>query len=113
MTCAHSWARAALIALALALLAVFVVATPDSASAHGTCRHVDVGYTEASVTAKRLSCRKARQIVRGALREWSCDEYGCDTIYVKGFKCTVGGREGVIVLKCRRGKRKVRAEWGD
>lgn len=101
---------------ALVVLAAFVLVLTrgeDMASAHGTCRHVDVGYTYAGVTAERLSCSKARRIVRGALKEWSCDEYGCETMYVAGFKCTVGGPTGVVVLKCRRGSRRVRAVWGD
>jgi predicted carbohydrate-binding protein with CBM5 and CBM33 domain len=103
------------VALVVALLATVLVMVggEDRASAHGTCRHVDVGHTEAGVTAKNLSCRKARAIVRGALREWSCDEDGCETMHVAGFKCTVGGPEGVVVLKCRRGSRRVRAVWGD
>ena len=105
--------RALGLVAALALIACADGAGSPPASAHGTCRHVDVGYTDAGVTAKNLSCAKARRIVRGALREWSCDEYGCETMYVKGFKCTVGGPQGVVVLKCRRGSRRVRAVWGD
>lgn len=102
-------------AVAVVLLALFLVVLrgEDMASAHGTCRHVNVGYTYAGVTATRLSCGKARRIVRGAIREWSCDGDGCETMYVAGFKCTVGGPTGVVVLKCRRGSRKVRAVWGD
>ena len=103
------------LAIAVALLAVALVTIrgEDRASAHGTCRHVNVGYTYAGVTATRLSCGKARRIVRGALKEWSCDEYGCATMHVAGFKCTVGGPTGVVVLKCRRGSRRIRAVWGD
>ncbi|MDQ3933453.1 MAG: hypothetical protein M3340_02355 [Actinomycetota bacterium] len=97
----------------LAALALVITRGEDMASGHGTCRHVNVGYTYAGVTAKRLSCDKARRIVRAALREWSCDEYGCEAMYVAGFKCTVGGPTGVVVLKCQRGSRRVRAVWGD
>ena len=104
--------RAALAVIGLAL-ALVLTGGEDRASAHGTCRHVNVGYTYAGVTAKNLSCDKARRVVRGALREWSCDEYGCETMHVDGFKCTVGGPTGVVVLKCRRGDRRVRAVWGD
>ena len=105
----------ALVRLVVPLLAVSAVllSARETASGHGTCRHVSVGYTEASVTARNMGCRTARRLVRAALRVWDCDEDGCHPMYVRGYRCTVGGPAGLVVLKCRKGRRTMRAVWGD
>ena len=99
--------------LPLVAVSAVLLSPGGTAAAHGSCRHVDVGYTEASVTAKNMRCRTARRLVRGALKVWSCNQYGCRPMYVRGYRCTVGGPAGLVVLKCRKGGRSLRAVWGD
>lgn len=101
------------LALVLLVAAVVLSAGASVSVAHGTCRHIDVGYTDASVTAKNMGCRTARRLVRAALRRWDCDEYGCHPMYFKGYRCAVGGPAGVVVLWCRKGRGSMRAVWGD
>lgn len=101
--------------LTVALFAVSALASAPAASAHGTCRHVWWDYTNAGVSAKNLSCDKARRIAKSYRNRMSdiCDEYGCETTYIREFRCVYYGYRYHSVVKCRRSSRVVRISWGD
>ena len=94
------------------LLAVSAVLLGAGGTAFARAGHavtVSVGYTEESVTARNMGCRTARRLVRAALRVWDCDVDGCNPMNVRGYRCTVGGPAGLVVLKCRQARRTMRA----
>jgi hypothetical protein len=84
------------------------------------CGKVDVGYTDARVSAKNVRCRTARKAVRRFVRKYSGPESqrcAVRVCWVMGrFACTLGGGEGLVELYCSDPARRdgdLRARWGD
>lgn len=99
-----------------ALLAALTVPPPAGAAKAKRCGKASVGFTDASVKARKLSCRKARRFVfKWARAGFAC--YGssnfCEVTHFHRFRCVKGGGEGLVTLYCRRGNQRIKAVWGD
>ena len=111
----------------LVLLAVIAAATTAglavpgaSATAPGykRCGTVDIGYTNAQVAARRVRCRNARRLVRKwrqKVNSPSCQPAvtRCRVVRVSRYRCVWGGDEVTVRLRCTKGRKRVRAYWGD
>jgi hypothetical protein len=92
----------------------------DGAVRWKRCGKVDVGFTNARVSAKNVRCRTARRAVRRFVRKYSGPESrrcAVRVCWVMGrFACTLGGGEGLVKLYCSDPARRdgdLRARWGD
>jgi hypothetical protein len=89
---------------------------PASASAARDakrCRGIDLGFTTAKVYAKRMRCRRARFVVL----EWKrkageSDGPAPPVLRALGFRCTFGGTDALLRLRCTRDGKVARATWG-
>ena len=104
--------RALLVILGLAAVPVAAPA-PANAMAVRDCAGVNVGHTTASVSVRNTTCRRGRRVVR----RWVGKDFGDNgpprISYVGYWHCSFTGRNDTLTLRCIRGRRVVRAVWGD
>ncbi|MDP9187926.1 MAG: hypothetical protein M3O25_01610 [Actinomycetota bacterium] len=113
--------RAALLAAlaggALALTPVAAhAAQPRQAPAFTPCGSVDIGYTDAQVSASQVSCTKGLAVFRAWLKKSKPGCNGkpfCRKLVVGGYRCRFGGNALVVKLDCVKGDKLVRGRWGD
>jgi hypothetical protein len=82
-----------------------------SASAAARCRGIDLGFTTATVLARRMGCRKARLVILEWKRK-SAEGAGPEHVRALGFNCHFSGTE-VLKLRCTKGEKLAKAIWGD
>jgi hypothetical protein len=102
--------------LGATVLAALTAAPPARAAKTKRCGHASVGFAEASVKARNLSCRKARRFVfKWARAGFACYESNnfCEVTHFHRFRCVKGGGEGLVKLYCRRGSQRIKGVWGD
>jgi hypothetical protein len=92
-------------------------ATSDSPTAakRQSCGTVDFGYTNASVSARRVNCPSARRIVRKWSRMGEPNEPAPPFLQVKNFLCEFSGTDVHLKLRCKNtndSRKRVRADWG-
>ena len=88
-------------------------ASAAAARAAKRCRGIDLGFTTAKVYAKRMRCRRARFVVL----EWKRKAGESDgpaprVLTALGFRCTFGGSDVQLRLRCTRDGKVARATWG-
>lgn len=124
--------RSVLTVIAVALCAVIALpvasaavgALPDQTAAVSGkkkkktryCGKVNIGFTDARVKAKRVKCKKAKNI----FREWrkaaerACVNGVCPALAIRAYTCAKSDSNFLIRVKCANGKGKfLRAQWGD
>lgn len=100
-------AASALAAAALSTLAP--AAAPAAApvsSASARCEGIDLDFTVARVTTRRLPCSKGRKV----LQRWFDTAKGGTADRkrtVAGYRCTFSGTDAALKLRCARGSRVV------
>ena len=101
----------ALLAVATSVLATAAAAPARSAAAAERCRGIDLGFTTAKVTAKRIGCPKARAVVQ-KWRQKAGDGPPPAHSRALGFDCHFGGSDLLVTLRCTRGDKVAKATWG-
>jgi hypothetical protein len=86
---------------------------PSAAATAATrCRGIDLGFTTAQVTARRMRCRKARLVVLEWKRKTPDDAPAPERLRALGFDCHFGG-SALLTLRCTKGEKVAKATWGD
>jgi hypothetical protein len=85
----------------------------STATASRSCRGLDMGFTTAKVTARRMRCRRARFVIL----EWKRKAGESDgapprNIRALGFDCRFGSTDLLLHVRCTRGDKVARATWG-
>jgi hypothetical protein len=100
------------------MLAAAPAAASAAAPGYRTCGKVDIGFTNARVSARQVGCADARSLVRRwqrAIARMRCVRSNdfCAVVPVRRFRCVRGGSDYTVRLRCTRGEQRVRAYWGD
>jgi hypothetical protein len=84
-----------------------------AARAARRCRGIDLGFTTAQVTARRMGCRRARFVILEWKRKTS-DPDGPPprNVRARGFQCHFGGTDALLKLRCTKDDKVARATWG-
>jgi hypothetical protein len=88
---------------------------PPGAAARAArrCRGIDLGYTTAEVTARRMRCRRARLVILEWKRQAGEDD-GPPPMHSRalGFECHFSGTDALLTLRCTRDDKVAKATWG-
>jgi hypothetical protein len=76
------------------------------------CRGIDLGFTTARVTARRLSCRRARFVILEWKRKTNDDGPPPRHLRALGFDCHFGGTDALLKLRCTKDDKLAKATWG-
>jgi hypothetical protein len=83
------------------------------AKAAATCRGIDLGYTTATVTARRMACRRARFVILEWKRKTAAEDGPPPRVMrALGFSCRFGGTDALLRLRCTKGEKVAKATWG-
>jgi hypothetical protein len=105
--------------LLIPLLVVGVAQSPAAAGPRAAfdfkrCDAAEIGFTSIRLSVDRGACASAQKLVRRWL--WAVTHGGCnrandfcDVIAVRRWRCVRGGTDLAIRLRCRHGRKRVRA----
>ena len=84
-------------------------ATAARASRH--CRGIDLGFTTARVTARRMGCRRARFVILEWKRKASEHDDTPRVLRALGFRCHFSGSDELLTLRCTKDDMVAKATW--
>lgn len=76
------------------------------------CRGIDLGFTTAKVTARRMGCRRARFVILEWKRKTPDNGPPPRHLRALGFDCHFGGTDALLKLRCTKGDKLAKATWG-
>ena len=76
------------------------------------CRGIDLGFTTAKVTARRMRCRRARFVILEWKRKTAGDGPPPERTRALGFSCRFGGTDALLTLRCTKDGKVAKATWG-
>lgn len=82
------------------------------ARAAAGCRGIDLGFTTAKVTARRMGCRRARFVILEWKRKTPDNAPPPRHLRALGFDCHFGGTDALLKLRCTKGEKLAKATWG-
>jgi hypothetical protein len=112
-----AWGNRSVLLLAVVVLATSAATAPAAGQDFTRCAKTNIVFTEATVRAQGISCRKARRFIYrwARQRRTGCgpENNYCQVTRRKGFRCVRGGSDLIVRLRCKRREQVIRASWGD
>ena len=76
------------------------------------CRGIDLGFTTARVTARRMGCRRARFVILEWKRKAAQHDDTPRVLQALGFRCHFSGSDELLTLRCTKDDMVAKATWG-
>jgi len=76
------------------------------------CRGIDLGFTTARVTSRRMGCRRARFVILEWKRKAAELEVSPRIMRALGFRCHFSGSDALLTLRCTKDDMVAKATWG-
>jgi hypothetical protein len=82
-----------------------------TATASRHCRGIDLGFTTAQVTARRMGCRRARFVVLEWKRKAAAYSRTPRVLKALRFRCHFSGSDELLTLRCTKDDKVAKATW--
>ncbi len=82
-----------------------------AARAARRCRGIDLGFTTARVTSRRMGCRRARFVILEWKRKAAQRDDTPRVLQALGFHCDFSGSDALLTLRCTNHDKVAKATW--
>ncbi len=83
-----------------------------TAQAARHCRGIDLGFTTARVTSRRMGCRRARFVILEWKRKAAAYSRTPRVLRALKFRCHFSGSDALLTLRCTKDDMVAKATWG-